>query len=104
VTMSRRLIRQGTPSITSRQPSQRLATLSSTIVSSRIPMISIGAILAGEPLAGTLGLRRRRVFADQGAHTSLVGRVARELGALPERRPDTGVDRRAGHMERPPFR
>src|SRR5664279_3861383 len=48
-TMSSRLIRQGVPSITSRQPSQRVATLSLTIVVIRTPMISIGPILAPHP-------------------------------------------------------
>ena len=40
-TMSSRLTRQGVPSMTSRQPSQRIATLSLTIVRIWMPMISI---------------------------------------------------------------
>ena len=40
-TMSRRFTRQGVPSMTSRQPSQRGATLSLTIVRISMPMISI---------------------------------------------------------------
>jgi hypothetical protein len=42
VTVSSRLIRQGVPSMISRQPSQRAATLSLTIVRIWTPMISTG--------------------------------------------------------------
>jgi hypothetical protein len=39
-TMSRRLTRQGVPGMTSRQPSQRIATVSDTIVRIVTPMMS----------------------------------------------------------------
>src|SRR5258706_9988985 len=52
-TMSRRLIRHGVPWITSWQPSQRVATLSLTIVRMWTPMISIvSSMVAGEPERG----------------------------------------------------
>ena len=46
-TMSSRFTRHGVPSMTSRQPSHRIATLSLTIVRIVTPMISIAARIAG---------------------------------------------------------
>ena len=98
-TMSRRLIRHGVPSMTSRQPSQRIATLSLTIVRIWTPMISIAldgsrgaaASRSGrglvpprgfEPLISTLKGWRPRPLDDGGmGRRRVYQRVSRPAGA-----------------------
>jgi hypothetical protein len=61
--MSRRFTRQGVPGMISRQPSQRIATLSETIVRIVTPMISIDR---EDSRAGPVGGRAGRVDTGSG--------------------------------------